>query len=90
MCAGCERETRVKPVLPALVPRETRVKLVPPALAARETRVKLTRNGNRARSGDNPARTDATLPRRNRVQQQPHPATPWHLPQTLPLPRSWV
>ena len=34
------RETRVKPVLPPLVPRKTRVKLVLLALVVRETRVK--------------------------------------------------
>ena len=44
------RETRVKPVLPALVPRKTRVKLLSPALVARETFVKPWRCPSRQQS----------------------------------------
>ena len=64
-----------------LARRETRVKPARPALAARETFVK---------------RQSCPLGRPPRPQQRNLaplrniPATPWRLPQTLPLPRSWV
>ena len=67
--------------------RETRVKL-----GCRPSRlVKLPRNGNRARSDDHPDRNDATPPNNNPARSNTTPPhNPWHLPQTLPLPRSWV
>lgn len=79
----CQRLCRPAQFGVGLGAREMRVKLVSLALSARETRVKPP--------WPSPTTTQPHPQRRNQAHNDaPRPATPWHRPQTLPLPRSRV